>query len=327
MTGKNGLLEQKLHFPESENFSCNELELWLYPSYSRVENRIFPVVWQPRKLLTLSREPVRGPKAIEAQFLLVCLCHLPRQCCFSGQLADYLPAAWNVLPAPSNPLELSSPSVFSLFSSLFTSLFLLYLSPKRCFCPTVLGGECKVAEPLILGVLLGCSLAEECGGANAASTTIHAPVLLVLEANSVLLPEKQFTEDGHSGYSAFVTLVILGMRARSWAQQCLFTWVLLQGDRSSEARWKGQEDCPVLQHDPCFTRSHHVSQLSQQPLPWTLWGDLSGKKSCWIFLEVLMMLTKVSKLGSESSVKFEFSGKSELTEHEFKTSVLEVLSF
>lgn len=77
------------------------------------------------------------------------------------------------------------------------------------------GGECEAAEPFALGGLLGCSLAVECGGANAASTTTHSPVLLVLEARRVLLPEKQSPEAGHLGYAAFVTLIMHGRRARS----------------------------------------------------------------------------------------------------------------
>lgn len=76
-----------------------------------------------------------------------------------------------------------------------------------------------------------------------------------LAANSLLLAGQQFTEAGHLGYSAFVTLILPGRRARSWAQQCLFTWVLLQGHSTSGAWWKGRR---IVSHAPAWSLFHQI---------------------------------------------------------------------
>lgn len=124
-------------FPESEmeqeslTYSVRAMTVAL-EDY-RVENTFFPVAWQPRGLLTFSREPVLGLKATKAQLLLGCLLHVQWWCWWSW------PMKWLSLCCLEHILLTSSDLLGALsiffFSCLFTNLLLFPLCPNRCFCP------------------------------------------------------------------------------------------------------------------------------------------------------------------------------------------------
>lgn len=194
--------------------------------------------------------------------------------------SDWSPVAWNVLPAPSHPLELPPSSVFSLFNSLFTSLFLLFLSPNRCFHPSLLGGECKVAEPFAFRGAVGMEPGSAMWGSKCSQLNHSFLSVTGVRSQQAFYCLKNHLLRLDSGCSAFVTLDNAWEEGKELSSTVPFH---MSPSARRQDLWglveRAEGLCPMLHHDLYFTRSHHVSELPQQPLPWTLWEDCKWEEN------------------------------------------------